>query len=123
MGKLYENLILLCERKGVSGYRFCRDIGMQPSTLTDLRSGRQHGINATNAEKAASYFGITVAQLLSDDPLAAVPEEDGEDLSEYLAMLKDRPECRQLFQLTRNASKADVERAVAIITALRGQEE
>ena len=42
-----------------------------------------------------------------------------EELTEYVQMLKTRPECRMLFQLSKNATKEDVEKAVRIIEALR----
>ena len=44
------------------------------------------------------------------------------ELTEYLEMLRTRPECRMLFSLTKDATKEDVEKAVAIITALRSTE-
>ena len=37
----------------------------------------------------------------------------------YLEQLRDRPELRMLFSLTKNATKQDVEAAVRIIEALR----
>lgn len=42
------------------------------------------------------------------------------ELTEYLEALRSRPECRMLFSLAKDATKADVEKAVAIIEALRG---
>ena len=42
------------------------------------------------------------------------------ELTEYLEVLRSRPECRMLFSLAKDATKADVEKAVAIIEALRG---
>lgn len=44
---------------------------------------------------------------------------DDKELTEYIQMLKTRPECRMLFQLSKNATKEDVEKAVRIIEALR----
>ena len=49
-------------------------------------------------------------------------DENQDDLTEYLEMLRTRPECRMLFSLTKDATKEDVEKAVAIITALRSTE-
>ena len=43
------------------------------------------------------------------------------DLREYLDVLRTRPECRMLFSLAKDATKEDVERAVAIIEALKGK--
>lgn len=46
-----------------------------------------------------------------------------DDLSEYLNVLRDRPEVRMLFSLAKNATKEDVEKAVAIIEVLRRKEQ
>ena len=45
------------------------------------------------------------------------------ELNEYLEELKNREECRMLFSLAKGATKEDVMRAVAIIEALRREEE
>ena len=64
MSDLYNRIMSLCEEKGVSGYRMCKDIGIQPSILTDLKMGRQSGLSAKNADKMAAYFGVSVGFLL-----------------------------------------------------------
>lgn len=45
------------------------------------------------------------------------------ELTAYLEELRTRPEMRMLFSVAKGASKADVEKAVAIIEALRKTEE
>lgn len=57
----------LCSEKGISGYRLCKDTGIQPSFLTDLKMGRQKSLSAVNAEKIANYFGVSVSHLLGKD--------------------------------------------------------
>ena len=47
---------------------------------------------------------------------------DDPELTEYLEELKNRNEMRMLFKLAKNATKADVMRAVAIIEALRKED-
>lgn len=47
---------------------------------------------------------------------------DDEELTEYLEMLRTRPECRMFFSLAKGATKEDVEKAVAIVEALRKAE-
>lgn len=39
------------------------------------------------------------------------------ELTEYLEELKSRPELKMMFSLTKNATKKDVEKAVAIVEA------
>ena len=123
MSILYDRINKLCETKGITGYRLCKDVGITPSIITDLKMGRKEGLSAKNADKIASYFGISVGYLLgtdSDPRQKEKPLVNGdEELTEYLEMLKTRPEVRMLFQLSKDATKEDVEKAVAIIEAIR----
>lgn len=67
MSALYNRIVELCEDRNISGYRMCKDIGIQPSVMTDLKMGRQKSLSAVNAEKVASYFGVSVANLLGKE--------------------------------------------------------
>ena len=86
MSELYNRIMSLCEQKGVSGYRMCKDIVMQPSVLTDLKMGRQNGLSAKNADKIAAYFGVSVVYLLGTETKKAptdgerVPHRDKREL-------------------------------------------
>lgn len=86
MGILYENIISLCEKRGIKGGKMCTDIGMSKGILTDLKMGRQTGISAANAQKIANYFDVSVGYLLGEEEKEkpTVPEDDGllNDLSE-----------------------------------------
>lgn len=80
MGTLYENIIALCEERGIKGGKMCTDIGMSKGILTDLKMGRQTGISAANAQKIASYFGVSVGYLLGEEDKKEKPtiqEDDG----------------------------------------------
>lgn len=77
MGTLYENIIALCKERGIKGGKMCTDIGMSKGILTDLKMGRQAGISAANAQKIASYFGVSVGYLLGQETEKA-PTVSGE---------------------------------------------
>jgi transcriptional regulator with XRE-family HTH domain len=77
LGTLYENIISLCNEKGIKGGKMCTDIGMSKGILTDLKMGRQFGISATNAQKIASYFGVSVGYLLGEEDKKEKPADDG----------------------------------------------
>lgn len=74
MSNLHKAITELCEKKGVSGYRLCKDTGIQPSILTDLKMGRQKSLSAVNAEKIANYFGVSVGYLLGNEQKNPVTE-------------------------------------------------
>lgn len=121
MCTLYERIMELCKAKGISGSRMCLDLGISKSTLSDIKSGRKKGISTTNAQKIADYFHVSVDYLLCNEQKEKPLVEDDEELMQYLEVLKTRPECRMLFQLSTKASKEDVEAAVRIIEALRNK--
>ena len=77
MSDLYNRIMSLCEEKGVSGYRMCKDIKIHPSILTDLKMGMQSGLSAKNADKMAAYFGVSVGFLLGTETKKA-PTQEGE---------------------------------------------
>lgn len=76
MGTLYENIIALCDEKGIKGGKMCTDIGMSKGILTDLKMGRQSGISTANAQKIASYFGVSVGYLLGEEDKKEKPIKD-----------------------------------------------
>ncbi len=67
MSVLYNRILALCEERNISGYRLCKDAGVQPSVLTDLKMGRQSGLSAKNADKLASVLGVSVGYLLGTE--------------------------------------------------------
>jgi transcriptional regulator with XRE-family HTH domain len=67
MGTLYKKIISLCEERGIKGGKMCTDIGMSKGILTDLKMGRQSSISTANAQKIASYFGVSVDYLLGEE--------------------------------------------------------
>ena len=75
-------------------------------------------MSAETLSKIASHFSVSVDYLLGKENEKPLINGD-EELTEYVEMLKNRPECRMLFQLSKNATKEDVEAAVRIIEALR----
>ena len=69
---------------------------------------------------AAFAAGVKPADLFNR--ISAAKSKEMDELTDYLEILRTRPECRMLFSLTKDATKEDVEKAVAIITALRSTE-
>lgn len=49
-------------------------------------------------------------------------DDNADELLEYLEQLKNRPEMRMLFSLAKGATKEDVDKAIAIIKALKNVE-
>ncbi|WP_312281174.1 helix-turn-helix transcriptional regulator [Oscillibacter sp.] len=123
MADLYNTLSALCRERGITGYKMCKDVGIQPSIMTDLKMGRRKGVNAETADKIASYFGVSVGYLLGTEQKEKPSVDNDEELDKLLEMYRTRPECRMLFSLAAGATVEDVKKAAAIIEAIRKVEE
>ena len=78
MGTLYENIMALCESRGIKGGKMCTDIGISKGLLTDLKMGRRTGVSAVTAQKIANYFGVSVGHLLGEEEKQKAPTDHGE---------------------------------------------
>lgn len=79
MSILSDRIDELCSERRITGYRLCKDVGMSPNVMTELRSGRRAGLSANNADKIARYFGVSVGYLLGkeDEKKPADTKADG----------------------------------------------
>ncbi len=114
----YDNYVRLCALKGVSPSKAAIDSGLSKSTVSRWKKSPDIAPSGAVLEALASYFQVPVSELLGEEKEKPLINKD-EELAEYLDMLRRRPECRMLFQLSRDATKEDVETAVRIIEALR----
>jgi transcriptional regulator with XRE-family HTH domain len=71
METLYEQIIHLCNHRGIRPGRLCDDLSLSRGLITDLKMGRKKGVSAETAQKIASYFGVSVGQLLGHTEPAA----------------------------------------------------
>ena len=127
----YDRYVSLCAKKGVSPSRAALEAGISKSLVSKWKANESKEPSPEVIRKLADYFGIPAYEVLEDiqqkeNPSASdstgISDEEKE-LAEYLEMLRTRPECRMLFKLADNATKEDVEKAVAIIEALRKVED
>lgn len=129
MSELYKRIELLCQEKGVTITDMCRISGASRGSLTDLKMGRINTLKAETMKKIADYLEVSIDYLLTGEHVKERAAKTGAyvngdaELNDYLETLKNREECRMLFSLAKGATKEDVLRAVAIIEALRREEE
>ena len=75
MENLYENIEQLCIQRGIRPGKLCNDLGISRGLITDLKMGRKKTVNAETAQKIASYFGISVGQLLGQESSADILDQ------------------------------------------------
>ena len=115
MSNLYEILSKLCESKGVSGYRMCKDLGIQPSVMTDLKMGRRSSVKAETAAKNADYFNVSVSYLLGkeDNEKKLVVNDNNKLDNVYFNFAKDAQDS--------GIDPKDIKLAIETIKKLRGK--
>ena len=86
---LYARITKLCDDKGVSRYKMCKETGLQPSFLTDLKMCRQHGMSAKKAAKLAEYFNVSAEYLLYGKEKTAT-SGDGQQPNTYSISYEDK---------------------------------
>lgn len=131
MSKMYERIDSLCKENSLTVSKMCKELSITRSCLSELNSGRTDILSTKNTNKIASFFNVSVDYLMGKtDKKSPTVQDSGDELingdaelTEYLEELKNRDEMRMLFKLAKGATKEDVERAVAIIEALRGKNE
>lgn len=121
----FDKYELLCRQHGKSANAAAKEIGLSSGATTVWKKQRSVPRLGT-LKKVADYFHISIDTLMQgvedygqEDEKKPLVNND-EELTEILQALKDNPSMRMLFSLTKNAKKEDVDQAVKIILALRG---
>jgi len=102
--------------KGKTQNDIVRDLQITASTVSDWANAKKYP-RVDKMQKLADYFGILKSDLTEEHAEAQMTDDI--ELQEYLEELKNRPEMRMLFSVSKNATKEDVEQAVKIIEALK----
>ncbi|MBR2131221.1 MAG: helix-turn-helix transcriptional regulator [Oscillospiraceae bacterium] len=121
MTKLSETLTSLRKESGLTQYDLARMLGLSRSAIGMYESGKREP-NLETLELFANYFRVDMNTLTGQRMDEMLLHNEDRELTEYLEMLRSRPEMRMLFSTAKGATKSDVEKAVAIIEALRKAE-
>lgn len=107
-----ERLKYYMEQKSVTQADIVSHFGLTASTVSDWCNAKKYP-RVDKIQMLADYFGIVKSDLTE--------EKQPDELDEYLQELRTRPEMKMLFNLTKNATKEDVEKAVKIIETMLGK--
>ena len=120
MSGFSETLSSLRRQAGMTQAELAVRLGISKSAVSMYARGNREP-ELDLLQRMADLFGVSAGALLGrgDPPLV----NHDPQLTEYLEVLRDRPEMRMLFSVTKGATKEDVEAAVKIIEALRGRNE
>lgn len=107
----------LRKTRGITMKQLGEVLGLAESTISQYENGKRQPDYETLL-RLGEYFGVSVGYILGIEEKSPLVNGD-EELTELLETLKTRPECRMLFQLSKDATKEEVEKAIRIIEALR----
>lgn len=133
---LTGNRIKFCrEQKGLTLDNIAVSVGVARSTIQRYEAGTIKRPKLPVIDSIAKILDVNPSWLLNKTDNPGSYHEDtvskthdkylvnnDPELTAYLEELRTRPELRMLFSVTKDASKEDVEKAVAIIEALRKTE-
>lgn len=116
--------ILRTRRKalGLTLEEIAQATGVTRATVQRWESGAIRNVRYDKLAKLAKTLEVTPAYLMDAPEGTGRSEETTEEdmeLEEYLDYLKNRAEMRMLFSVSKDATKEDIMRAVAIIEALK----
>ena len=94
----------------------CKDTGISPGAITDLKMGRRSSLSAANLSRLSAYFHVTVDCLLGTEKepagrLAAAP---------YILLLESRPELTELLDSVKDFESETIRSISVAIKKLTG---
>ncbi len=110
MDTLYKTIEKLCDARGIRPGRLCDEVGLSRGLMTDLKMGRKKSVSAQTAQKIATYFQVTVAQLLGQEEILPdiLDEVDMAFYGEFKELTEEQKETvRDMVRLMRQRQKKE----------------
>lgn len=90
---MYEIFEKLCKEKGITPYRFCKDTGINSSTISTWKN-KGSECSAKTAKAICEYFNVTMDYLMTgempiDDPYA-ITESDERDIAKDMENIRNK---------------------------------
>lgn len=112
-----QRIKYLREKQGLTQEELAIRLGYKArSTITQFESGARE-LPRNLLPMLAKTLGCSEEYLKCETDIEEPLVNGDAELTEYLEELKNRPELKMMFSLTKNATKKDVEKAVAIVEA------
>lgn len=108
----------LCTNIGKTPTGVGREIGISKATVSYWKQGNTPKPDALS--KIAQYFDVSVDYLIGKtDIKSPQPTSEDDEMLVLLDELRNRPEMKMLFSVSKNCTPEEVQQAVKIIEALR----
>lgn len=128
----YDNFVNYCNNVSKSPSAVASELGLSRASVNGWKNGKIP--TDANQIKIAQYFGVSVAELMSEQkekPAQNVQVRDENDnivvldkeTRDLIDSLRSKPEMKMLFSVSKGATKEDIIRTVKIIEALKDKKE
>ena len=119
---MYSVFVQLCEKKGVSTYKVCKELGISQGTISNWKN-RGNNLSTSILKKIADYFEVSVHVIFNDidwnPKTQEITEIDDyyidENAREYADFLHKNPEYKVLFDASRKVKSEDLQKALKAI--------
>ena len=120
----YYRFLELCKQKGISPSRVAIENNLNKSTVTvwkkQAENGKEISPQGETLNALSEYFGVSVDYLLGKtDIQSPQPTSEDDELLLLLDELRNRPDMKMLFSVSKKCTTEEVMQAVKIIEALR----
>lgn len=115
-----DNLTKLLQRCGKTQLQLANRLDVSKSTVSSWCSGSKMP-RMGKIDEIADWLSVSRSELIEENGVSE-NFSDSKDVADLLEALRSRPEMRMLFSVSKDATKEDIEKAVAIIEALRKTE-
>ena len=126
----YDTYVRLCKEAGVSPSRAAEENGLSRTSVVKWRNGVTP--NGGTIAKLAAYFGVPADVLLQGEGAPAQGEgrfQEEElirldaDSMEILRAIRQRPDLKIMFSVSKNVTPEDLVKAIKIVEALKDESE
>lgn len=119
---MYEIFEKLCNERGITPYRFCKDTGINSSTISTWKK-KDTKCSSKTAEIVCNYFGVSIEYLMSGEEKESDKKYYLNDETAKMAQgIFENKELRMLFDAAQDADPEDLLAVHSMLLALKRKE-
>ena len=128
----YDRFLELCKEKGVKPTNACVEAGLSRGLAAKWKSTKTEKPSADALEKMSAYFKKSIEDILGKEKAPSDGEsrfKEGElirldaDSMEILRAVRERPDMKILFSVTKNVTPEELKKAIKIVETFKEDSE
>ena len=115
---MYEIFELLLKKHGITAYKFCKDTGVNSSTISTWKKNKSL-VRPELAKIICDYFNISMDYLLTGEEKDDTPYFVDDEAREIAEELSKNPNLHILFDAARTVSADDLRFVIDMVNRLK----